>query len=136
MERQASFNYGLTLCGCTELSHTVHAHSAVPQLSASAVVLMVVGCVPHFYAESFFRTLFLAAVSTVTECSTKNNSQVCWGWSVLKCFAVPRDVKQDIIDLLGTFKGIRKSFNQKKMAYALMSNNSRGLWCEVWHACY
>ena len=35
-------------------------------------------------------------MSTVTECSVKNNSHVCWGWSVLKLFPAPRDVQLSI----------------------------------------
>ena len=30
---------------------------------------------------------------TVAECSVKNNSPVCWGWSVLKFFSAPRDIQ-------------------------------------------
>ena len=49
---------------------------------------------PHFELEILFRTLFLAAVfaltlcdvSNVAECSVKINSQVYWGWNVLKFF--------------------------------------------------
>ena len=62
---------------------------------------MVVEFAPHFELESLFRTLYLAAVfsfdlcdvTTVAECSVKNNSQVCWGWSALNFFSAPRDVQ-------------------------------------------
>ena len=45
----------------------------------------------------------------------------------LKCIGY---LVQDIIALLGIFKRIRKSLNLKKMAHALMVNDSRDLWSE------
>ena len=35
-------------------------------------------------------------ISTVAECAIKNNFQVCWGRSVLKLFAAPRDVQLSV----------------------------------------
>ena len=66
MERQASFNTGLTLCACVDLSHTGHAYSAVELLSNGAVVLMLTGFAQHFELVSFFRTLYLATVFALT----------------------------------------------------------------------
>ena len=35
-------------------------------------------------------------MSNAAECSVKNNSQVCWGWNVLKFFAAPQDVQLSV----------------------------------------
>ena len=35
-------------------------------------------------------------MSTVAECYDKNNSKVCWGWTVLNIFAAPRDVQLSV----------------------------------------
>ena len=48
VEQQVSFNTGLTLCACADLSHTGYAYSAVEWLRDIAVVIMVAGFQPHF----------------------------------------------------------------------------------------
>ena len=35
-------------------------------------------------------------MSTVAECSVRNNTQVCWGWSVLHLFSAPQEVQLSI----------------------------------------
>ena len=64
---------------------------------------MVAGFALHLELESFFRTFFCCSlrfnicdVSTVAECSVKNNSQLLWACGVFKFFVAPRYVQLSV----------------------------------------
>ena len=58
---------------------------------------------PHFELEFIYDIdsccslrFDLCDVITVAACFVKNNSQVCWGLSVLRFFAAPQDVQLSV----------------------------------------